>query len=122
MCLIIAEDEDIVREIYKKQLTSLGLEVYAFDNGKCALKFFKDNYENINLILSDHVMPELSGIELFIQIRQIEKSIPFLLLTGSALFNECDYFVNNGGILISKPITLSELFETIMKHYTIKKQ
>lgn len=77
MRLIIAEDEDVVRDIYQKKFISMGLEVYAFDNGKSALDFFNNNYDNIDMILSDHVMPELTGIELFMQIRKLQHQCRF---------------------------------------------
>jgi CheY-like chemotaxis protein len=117
--ILLLEDEDITREIYKCNL--MPHEVHAFDNGLSGLQFFLQNENNLDLILSDHVMPILNGLDLFREVRKKSQSIPFLLITGSPLVGELQEFQEYGGTLVTKPIGLSRLCTLVNSYDSIKK-
>ncbi|NLW76757.1 MAG: response regulator [Methanomicrobiales archaeon] len=119
MRILLLEDEDITREIYKRNLKPH--EVHAFDNGFSGLRFFHQNENNLDLILSDHMMPMLNGLDLFWEVRKKNQSIPFLLLTGSPLFGELQEFQKYGGTLVTKPIGLSRLCNLVNSYDPITK-
>jgi CheY-like chemotaxis protein len=115
--ILLLEDEDITRELYKRNLTPH--EVHAFDNGLSGLQFFLQNKDKLDLIISDHVMPMLNGLELFREVRKLNQSIPFLLITGSALHEELQEFLECGGTLVTKPVGLSKLSELVKNYGSI---
>jgi CheY-like chemotaxis protein len=117
--ILLLEDEDTTRELYKRNLTPH--EVHAFDNGLSGLQFFLQNENNLDLIVSDHVMPMLNGLEVFREVRKQSQSIPFLLITGSALYEELQEFEECGGTLVTKPIGLLKFCELVNSYDPIKK-
>ncbi len=109
--ILLIEDEDITREIYKSHLHPH--QVHAFDNGQSALEHIMQNAESVDLVISDHFMPMLNGLDLFYEIRRINDSIPFLLITGSPMNEALNDFIKKGGTLVTKPISLKNLSDLV---------
>jgi len=82
--ILIAEDEDDLREMYTMALTNKGFEVLQAVNGIEALKFLEERYTQIDLILLDVVMPGMDGFETLGKIKKEEnyKKIPVLISTN----------------------------------------
>jgi DNA-binding response OmpR family regulator len=82
--ILIAEDEDDLREMYTMALTNKGFEVLQAVNGIEALKFLEERYTQIDLILLDVVMPGMDGFETLGRIKKEEnyKKIPVLISTN----------------------------------------
>ncbi len=83
--VLVAEDNEINREIMVSQLSSLGYQVDAAVNGKEALQHYLDG--NYDVILTDIDMPEMDGYELVEKIRHTPKDagrpIPIIAITAS---------------------------------------
>ncbi len=82
--ILIAEDEDDLREMYSMALTNRGFEVLAAVNGVEALEHLEKRYMEIELILLDVVMPKMDGFETLEKIKKNEhfKSIPVVVSTN----------------------------------------
>ena len=78
---LIAEDTKTIRELVIATLESQGHEVISGENGSIALQLAQEN--QVDMVISDVNMPELSGISLVSKLRQIEgyKDIPIVMLT-----------------------------------------
>lgn len=74
--ILYLEDEDNIRENVSKVLSFICKNVYSARNVNEALEFFKN--EQIDIILSDISMPELSGIDFVKMIRSNNKIIPII--------------------------------------------
>jgi CheY-like chemotaxis protein len=86
------------------------------DNGNDALIKFNDNKDNIDLILMDIQLPEMSGIEITSIIRMIDKEIPIIAQTAYAMKDEIEKIMQSGfNDVIKKPIKREELFSVINK-------
>ncbi|MGB5794041.1 response regulator transcription factor [Poseidonibacter sp.] len=83
--ILYVEDEKNIRNNIEQILKLLCKDVYSASNGKEALSTFKKN--NIDIILSDINMPEMSGLELSSEIRENHKYIPIILLTAHTDIN-----------------------------------
>lgn len=80
--ILLIEDEDHIREVYKEELESSGFIVNACPTGKQGLEqFFKDEFD---LILLDLVLPDISGLHVLKEIKKdiSKKNIPVLILTN----------------------------------------
>ena len=96
--VLVCEDNREIREILAELLVGIGLEVDCADNGEDALNLIK--YTRSNLILSDIVMPKLSGTQLIAAIRHDPDLavIPCILMSSpdwaeEALQAGCDLFI-----------------------------
>lgn len=78
--ILIAEDNDTIRKLLTKLLTSNGYQVVAVDNGLDARK--KLIGESFDMLLSDILMPGIDGIELLKEVKTNFGDIPVVLITG----------------------------------------
>lgn len=80
--VLIVEDADDVRRYLANMLAPLGVNLSLAGNGKDALSLIDTG--KIDVIISDLVMPEMSGVMLMHTLLERGISIPFILLTGWA--------------------------------------
>ncbi len=78
--VMVVDDEENIREVLSNYLTSLGYYVVTAKDGTDALEKFKPG--NFDLIISDLLMPNVDGLELLRRIREQDKEVVFLMITG----------------------------------------
>jgi two-component system cell cycle sensor histidine kinase/response regulator CckA len=82
--ILIAEDDDDVRETTQQMLQGLGYTVFAARDGAEAISLFRKMCGSIDLVLLDVIMPVLNGPDSAIQISAIKPETPFIFATGYA--------------------------------------
>ncbi|MCP4726157.1 MAG: response regulator [bacterium] len=80
--ILIIDDEENVRSLVKKQLESLGYDVLLAPDGIAGIEIFKKNKKNIDLVLLDMVMPNLSGKETMKLLNQEDKGVKIVVISG----------------------------------------
>lgn len=121
--VLLAEDDEISRIIECELLNSLGFEVDATINGKEAYKKFIDSDKDYyDLILIDHIMPEMNGYECCNKIRNsnhcnAESIIIFGMTAGS--LNKGEKLISKSGIndYLTKPINKKLFIEKLEKYF-----
>lgn len=80
--ILVAEDDKKIREILEQILTREGHRVFVAENGKSALTLAVDR--NPQLVISDWIMPDMSGLEICRSLRQTEQGAGtyFVLITS----------------------------------------
>ena len=117
MRVLVVDDFATMRKIVKNVLKQINLEnATEAENGKQALELLKK--EEIDLIISDWNMPEMSGIELLRACKADPKTrhIPFIMVTAEA-HKESVLEAIKAGVdnYISKPFTSDKLQDAIYK-------
>lgn len=108
--ILVVEDDPAVRNLIKLVLDNFGYAVLAADSVKEGLKIFQAHSDSITLILSDMVMPEASGMDLFRKIQELKQNVPFLFISGHFNhFEDPDFLLRNNFHLLEKPFSPSEL-------------
>ena len=110
--VLVVEDEDGVRELAVTFLELAGYRVLQAKNGEDALRLIEQQYQEIALILSDAVMPNMGGIELAKRIREQYSDLKFLLMTGFTKSADGDELSGNIPT-IYKPFKFEELTQKI---------
>lgn len=82
--VLLVEDEDAVRAFAERALISRGYEVHEAVNGAEALEVMEDYGDEIDLIVSDVVMPEMDGPTLLTEIRKTHPDLKFIFVSGYA--------------------------------------
>ena len=81
--ILVAEDEESLRQLCHEVLTALGYNVMLASNGHDAISLFRENANSISLMLFDVVMPVMGGAEAYHRIRELGgTSIPLIFMTG----------------------------------------
>ena len=80
--VLIAEDDPKVRGFTKEALESFGYKVIEASNGIEALNSLKKNSKEINLLISDVIMPEMGGQELVEEVKQNYPDLKVILVSG----------------------------------------
>jgi CheY-like chemotaxis protein len=80
--VLVAEDEDGVRELLRKVLTEFGYTVLTARHGRDALMVAGDRSGGVDLLVTDVVMPEMSGRELAETLRDHQPDLKVLYISG----------------------------------------
>ena len=113
--ILIAEDNFINQEIILGLLENSKLEIDIVENGEEAIEFHKNN--KYNLILMDIQMPVLDGYSAAKEIRKIDKEIPIIAITASAMKEDIAMSKKVGmDNHLNKPIDVNKLYEIILQY------
>ena len=117
MKVLVVDDFATMRKIIKNVLKQINIEnVLEAENGKQALTILKNN--SADLIISDWIMPEMTGIEFLKACKGDEtiKKIPFIMVTAEAQKDNIMEAIKSGvDNYIVKPFTPDKLREAIDK-------
>ena len=80
--ILVAEDEEALRNMARDVLEGLGYTVLMAKNGEEAVKMYEENREQIDMLLLDVVMPRMGGSEAFERIRELGGDLPLIFMTG----------------------------------------
>ena len=115
-CLLIVDDEESFRQIYEHGLTSFGYRVYTAQDGKDALAVYEKHKDEIALVVTDLVMPNVDGEELFRKLRELQPSVKVIFATGAIDLKARTVFLAMGvRDIIEKPFLLDELILSVRK-------
>lgn len=112
---ILAEDDEMIRELVALYLEKLGYETVAVENGKLALAEFEQRPNgSVELLVSDLMMPEIGGVELVTEAMENGYCSKILLISGyssEAAFLE--KAIAKGCQFLKKPFTLKEFEDRV---------
>ncbi len=80
--VLLADDEESVREVASMMLEEIGFSVICAENGREAIDLTKANTSGLRAILLDLTMPEIGGLEAYHAIRAFNQTIPIILSSG----------------------------------------
>lgn len=114
MNILVVDDEMVMLDSIKIGLTNNGHQVFIALNAIQALEQLASQDQRIDLVITDHLMPEMTGLELLKAIRESHPDLPVIIITAyaetslviDALNNHCDSF-------ITKPFSLDQLITEI---------
>ncbi|HTS88183.1 MAG TPA: PAS domain S-box protein [Gemmatimonadales bacterium] len=108
--VLLVEDEDGLRRVAQRALEKVGYRVLTAADGLEALEVFRRNAGEIDLIITDVVMPKLGGIALYRAVRQDGHAVRFLFTSGYAADEIMQGDTGDGELsLLQKPWTLADL-------------
>ena len=112
--VMVVEDDEALRKLIVALLEAAGYQVREAANGGAALQLVRDRSEHIHLVLTDVLMPMMSGIDLSSQLRKLQPDLKVLLMSGYAGDLIARYRVAKGELmLIEKPFTRQGLLARI---------
>jgi two-component system cell cycle sensor histidine kinase/response regulator CckA len=110
--ILLVEDEQEVLEITTAMLEAIGYVVIPACNGMEALEFYAERDGNINLVLTDTVMPQLDGLGLLKALKKLSEDVRVVMMTGYPLGEE-EAFRFGALSYIKKPLKLASLSQAV---------
>jgi CheY-like chemotaxis protein len=112
--VLLAEDEDVIREFIKKLLEEYGYKVITAVDGQTAINEFKAHKNKIQLLLLDVIMPNRNGREAYEEIKKIRPDIKVLFMSGypADIIQKHD-IIERGFAYIEKPASPTKLLRKI---------
>lgn len=121
--ILVIEDELQIARVIKMELEYEGYEIAVEHDGKKGLE--RALQADIDLILLDVMLPELSGFEVLRRIRRVNHAIPIILLTArNSTFDKVAGLDHGANDYITKPFEIEELLARIrscLRHYSKNK-
>lgn len=121
--ILVVDDEADIRRIIRILLESRGYRVLEAPNGRLAVETIRKE-PDVDLILLDIMMPELSGIEASREIRSIS-SAPILFLTARTQEQDkLEAYSSGGDDYLAKPFSHGELLmkvDSLLRRYCVYK-
>jgi len=109
--ILLVDDEVNIAAITAEFLRRNGFEVDAFNHPAHALAAFESAPGDYAAVVTDFMMPEMTGVALASRVREISREIPLLLVSGRASENEVDLAAF--AEVLQKPINLTTLMGAI---------
>jgi CheY-like chemotaxis protein len=113
--VLVIDDEPFILEYVRKVLHQAGYATFLAENADQALARFEERKGEIDLVLTDIVMPDsIDGLELATRIQRIEPTVPILFITG-AIPQDDPHMLSlmNGGFLLRKPFFPDQLIRFV---------
>lgn len=112
--ILFVDDEKINRETGSELIEYLGYKVKVASNATEALDIYKKQYNSIDLVLLDMVMPDMNGFETYIAMKKINSSCKGIIATGYTEFIKIQELLDNGiSAILKKPYSIEELRQVI---------
>lgn len=113
--VLLVDDDDDVRNVVTAMLEISGYRVFSVESGNKAISCFNDHQGCIDLLLSDVIMPAMSGRELYEQLSMFRPGLPTVFISGysSGILKDLDG-EKNVKILL-KPLSQGVLVKTIQE-------
>ena len=120
--ILIIDDEEPILSNLCYFLNEKGYDVTSASDGLKGLKLFKEDPNGFDLIITDIVMPKLSGMSLISIIKKKSPNTPIIAITGWGEYPEALALESQANKVFSKPFELSEIDKTINDLISSKKE
>jgi two-component system, cell cycle sensor histidine kinase and response regulator CckA len=111
--ILIAEDNEGVRALTVRILTSAGYRVFEGCDGVDALETLRTLPEPVDLLISDVMMPRMNGSELAAEFQRVQPGTPILLISGYMDEDAVQRAFNEPDAILAKPFTPDALLARV---------
>ena len=113
-CVLLAEDEDVIREMAQLGLEAKGYRVIAANDGATALAAYREKWKNIDIVVADMVMPCIGGPELFARMKEVNPAVRVIVSSGYSHDQEGQRMLKHGCLgFLQKPYNADALCQAI---------
>jgi PAS domain S-box-containing protein len=112
--ILLVDDEDMIIDIGEAILMTLGYKVFLARSGKEAVETYRENQDDIDMVILDMVMPEMNGSETYDNLKEINPEVKVLLSSGYSLNGQAKDILSHGcNGFIQKPLNIMDLSQKI---------
>lgn len=119
--ILAVDDDRTILGLVKAVLQTAGYSVLLADSGRNAIQVFEGSTIPVHLLLTDVIMPDLTGPVVAERLRTKQPDLPVLFMSG---FHDADLvqqFVTNKGFnLLTKPFTMESLLRGVQSALSLR--
>lgn len=115
--VLIVDDEATLVPLAEEMLAALGYEAVGFDQSATALEAFRAAPDRFDLVLTDDIMPDMTGTELAGALHEIRPNLPVILMTGGGR-PIASHRLQAAGIreVVRKPLLSATMADVLARH------
>ncbi|MGC8594247.1 MAG: PAS domain S-box protein [Candidatus Kryptoniota bacterium] len=108
--ILIIDDEETLLDLTREILENLGYKIITARGAMDGIETFRSKYSEIDLVILDMMMPEMTGREVYPVLKSIDPEVKVLLATGLSVGERVDELLAMGVThLVSKPYSVDDL-------------
>ena len=108
--ILVVDDETPVRNVLCLSLQHLGYQVEVASSGREGVDKYVRDRDGFDLVILDMLMPQLSGSEVFFELKEYDPQVKVLLVSGFSSESAVENIIAHGGLgFLQKPFTIEEL-------------
>ncbi|ETX06612.1 response regulator [Candidatus Entotheonella palauensis] len=112
--ILFIDDEIALARGVERLLTKLGYDVIAHTDPQEALADFASQPQDVDVVITDQIMPQMTGVQLAHELKTVRPDIPIILCTGfSPVTTAGEEYLNGIDAFCLKPINANDLMATI---------
>ncbi len=111
--ILLVEDDDNVRGLIVSVLSASGYNVITATNGREALERMEESGDDVALLMTDVVMPEMNGRELWDSFSDLGYDVPLIVMSGYPKGEEEGGFLDEASTYLQKPFGPKEIAEAV---------
>ena len=112
--VLLVDDEAMIIDVGSRMLDKLGYRVFTARDGREAIEVFKKHKKEIDVVVLDMIMPQMSGGETYDRLRKIRPGVKVLLSSGYSINGQASEILNRGcNGFIQKPFNLQNLSQSL---------
>ena len=120
--ILLVEDEMAVREVANRMLTLFGYRVLEAHDGAAALALVGDGVEGIDIVVTDVMMPHVTGLELVRTLRRRRPALPVVFMSGYAGLDDATLAELAAlGPLVAKPFAQDTLARLVRRELNLRR-
>ena len=121
--ILLVDDEEMVLDAGAKLLEKMGYNVFEAQAGRKAVEIYKENKDDIDMVILDMIMPEMGGGAVYDLMKEINPEVKILLSSGYSINSQAKDILRRGcDGFIQKPFNMEELSGKLSQLMSIHKR
>jgi CheY-like chemotaxis protein len=108
--ILLVDDEEMIIDVGAQILQKLGYEVLTASHGMEAIEVYRQNSQEVAMVILDLIMPQMGGGETYDRLKEIDPQVKVLLSSGYSIDGQATEILNRGcDGFIQKPFSMEDL-------------
>jgi CheY-like chemotaxis protein len=113
-CLLIIDDEPVVRATARMMLERLGYTILEAENGRIGLDVYRRHRQGIDVVILDMIMPVMDGTECFYQLKKMNGDVKVIISSGFTRDADLSGLKEDGLFdFVRKPYSMEQLSQVV---------
>lgn len=113
--VLVVDDEPMIRRLAARALLEEGFDVHEAGDGEEALALIRSGIVNVDVVLTDIVMPRMNGVELLQSLSALRPDLPVLLMSGYATAELAALGIASPCAVLTKPFSPATLVAEVRR-------